>query len=93
VVGFESRAEAERFLKEFRERLAKFGLELHAEKTRLIEFGRYAAPNREKRGEGTPETFTFLGFTVSDVQPAASADRAPSDSTARNIGASPARSG
>jgi len=63
VVGFESRAEAERFLKEFRERLAKFGLELHAEKTRLIEFGRYAAPNREKRGEGTPETFTFLGFT------------------------------
>src|SRR6266404_5199687 len=63
VVGFESRAEAERFLKEFRERLAKFGLELHAEKTRLIEFGRYAAPNREKRGEGTPETFTFMGFT------------------------------
>ena len=53
----------ERFLGEFRERLAKFGLELHAEKTRLIEFGRYAAPNREKRGEGTPETFTFLGFT------------------------------
>src|SRR6266849_5995452 len=49
VVGFESRAEAERFLSEFRERLAKFGLELHAEKTRLIEFGRYAAPNREKR--------------------------------------------
>src|SRR6202171_2158371 len=63
VVGFESRAEAERFLGEFRERLAKFGLELHADKTRLIEFGRYAAPNREKRGEGTPETFTFLGFT------------------------------
>src|SRR6266404_1378002 len=63
VVGFESRAEAERFLEVFRERLAKFGLELHAEKTRLIEFGRYAAPNREKRGEGTPETFTFLGFT------------------------------
>src|SRR5207302_6776960 len=58
VVGFESRAEAERFLKEFRERLAKFGLELHAEKTRLIEFGRYAATNREKRGEGKPEAFT-----------------------------------
>jgi RNA-directed DNA polymerase len=63
VVGFESRAEAERFLEEFRERLARFGLELHAEKTRLIEFGRFAASNREKRGEGKPETFTFLGFT------------------------------
>src|SRR6202795_2346005 len=54
VVGFESRAEAGRFLEEFRERLAKFGLELHAEKTRLIEFGRFAALNREKRGEGKP---------------------------------------
>ena len=63
VVGFESRAEAERFLEEFRERLAKFGLELHLEKTRLIEFGRFAALSREKRGEGKPETFTFLGFT------------------------------
>ena len=63
VVGFESRAEAERFLEEFRERLLKFGLELHAEKTRLIEFGRFAAQSREQRGEGKPETFTFLGFT------------------------------
>src|ERR1700691_3501183 len=63
VVGFESRAEAERFLEEFRERLAKFGLELHLEKTRLIECGRFAALSREKRGEGKPETFTFLGFT------------------------------
>jgi group II intron reverse transcriptase/maturase len=63
VVGFESRAEAERFLEEFRDRLAKFGLELHAEKTRLIEFGRFAVQNREWRGEGKPETFTFLGFT------------------------------
>jgi len=63
VVGFESRAEAERFLSEFRERLAKFGLELHAEKTRLIEFGQYAERNRKQRGEGKPETFTFLGFT------------------------------
>ena len=61
--AFESRAEAERFLEEFRERLAKFGLELHAEKTRLIEFGRFAAQNRKQRGEGKPETFTFLGFT------------------------------
>src|SRR3954471_11480811 len=63
VVGFESRTEAERFLNEFRERLAKFGLELHPEKTRLIEFGRFAALHRERRGEGKPETFTFLGFT------------------------------
>jgi group II intron reverse transcriptase/maturase len=63
VVGFENRAEAEHFLKAFRERLAKFGLELNAEKTRLIEFGRFAARDRKKRGEGKPETFTFLGFT------------------------------
>jgi hypothetical protein len=63
VVGFESRMEAERFLKEFRERLAKFGLELHPEKTRLIQFGRFAAQNRKERGEGKPETFTFPGFT------------------------------
>jgi group II intron reverse transcriptase/maturase len=63
VVGFESRAEAERFLKDFQERLAKFGLEVHPEKTRLIEFGRSAATNRSARGEGKPETFTFLGFT------------------------------
>ena len=63
VVGFENRTEAERFLEEFRERLSKFGLELHAEKTRLIEFGRFAVQNREQRGERKPETFTFLGFT------------------------------
>ena len=63
VVGFESRTEAERFLGEFRERLAKFGLELHAEKTRLIEFGKHAERVRKQRGEGKPETFTFLGFT------------------------------
>ncbi len=63
VVGFEHRAEAERFLEEFRERLAKFGLELHPEKTRLIEFGRFAAANRRERGEGKPESLTFLGFT------------------------------
>jgi RNA-directed DNA polymerase len=63
VVGFENRAEAKRFLEAFRERLAKFGLELHAEKTRLIEFGRFAAQDRKQRGEAKPETFTFLGFT------------------------------
>ena len=63
VVGFESRTEAERFLGEFRERLARFGLELHGEKTRLIEFGKHAERIRKQRGEGKPETFTFLGFT------------------------------
>jgi RNA-directed DNA polymerase len=63
VVGFENRAEAEQFLEAFRGRLAKFGLELHADKTRLIEFGRFAARNRKQRGQGKPETFTFLGFT------------------------------
>jgi len=63
VAGFQHRAEAERFLREFPERLAKFGLEIHPEKTRLIEFGRFAEANRNERGEGKPETFTFLGFT------------------------------
>jgi group II intron reverse transcriptase/maturase len=63
VVGFEHREHAEQFLRAFRERLAAFGLELHPEKTRLIEFGRFAQVNRQQRGEGKPETFTFLGFT------------------------------
>src|SRR6266446_3169592 len=63
VLGFQHRTDAERFLREFRDRLAKFDLELHADKTRLIEFGRFAARNRKQRGEGKPETFTFLGFT------------------------------
>lgn len=63
VVGFQHRADAERFQQEFQERLAKFGLEMHPEKTRLIEFGRFAEANRKQRGEGKPETFTFLGFT------------------------------
>ena len=63
VMGFQQRAEAQRFLEALRERLRKFGLELHSEKTRLIEFGRFAASNRKQRGEGKPETFNFLGFT------------------------------
>ena len=63
VMGFEHRAEAERFLQDWRERLGKFGLELHPDKTRLIEFGRFAAEDRKRRGEGKPETFNFLGFT------------------------------
>ena len=63
VLGFQHREEADRFLEELQERLRKFGLELHPEKTRLIEFGRYAAERRAKRGAGKPETFNFLGFT------------------------------
>ena len=63
VVGFQHRDDAERFLREFAERLAKFGLSFHPTKTRLIEFGRYARANRRARGEGEPESFTFLGFT------------------------------
>jgi len=63
VLGFEHRMEAEAFLEPLRERMQKFGLELHTEKTRLIEFGRYAENRRQRRGEGKPETFDFLGFT------------------------------
>lgn len=63
VVGFQYESDAKKFQEELKERLLKFGLELHPDKTRLIEFGRYAAENRKKRGEGKPETFTFLGFT------------------------------
>jgi RNA-directed DNA polymerase len=63
VVGFEYRDDAERFWADLRGRLAKFTLELNAEKTRLIEFGRNAARDRQTRGLGKPETFTFLGFT------------------------------
>ena len=65
VVGFEHREEAEQFLTELRERFARFGLTLHPDKTRLIEFGRFAAANRRGRGDGKPETFNFLGFTHS----------------------------
>jgi hypothetical protein len=62
IVGFQYRDDAERFLAELRTRLAQFNLELAAEKTRLIEFGRFAAERRQKRGLGKPETFAFLGF-------------------------------
>lgn len=65
VVGFEHREDGERFLSELRERLSRFGLELHAQKTRLIEFGRHAEKDRQSRGEDKPETFNFLGFTHS----------------------------
>src|SRR5262249_19786747 len=65
VLGFQHRSDAERCLQELRGRFAKFGLELHPDKTRLLEFGRFAAERRAKRGLGKPETFDFLGFTHS----------------------------
>jgi RNA-directed DNA polymerase len=63
LAGFEHREDAERFLADLRERFAGFGLELAGEKTRLIEFGRFAARDRERRGDSKPPTFEFLGFT------------------------------
>jgi group II intron reverse transcriptase/maturase len=63
VVGFQFRTDAERFWTELQERMQKFCLELHPEKTRLLEFGPFAAENRRHRGLGKPETFAFLGFT------------------------------
>src|SRR5213594_1130626 len=63
VVGFQHQSDAARFHQELAERFAKFRLKLHPEKTRVIEFGRYAAERRKRRGQGKPETFNFLGFT------------------------------
>jgi hypothetical protein len=63
IVGFEHLGDAKQFLHDLRERFSKFGLELHPEKTRLVQFGRYAAERRAVRGLGKPETFDFLGFT------------------------------
>ena len=63
VAGFQYRDDAERFKRAVEERLGQFGLKLHPEKTRLIEFGRFARDNRRRRGQGKPDTFDFLGFT------------------------------
>ncbi len=63
VMGFQHRDDAERLLADLRERFAEFGLDLHPEKTRLLEFGRFAPRDRAERGQGKPETFDFLGFT------------------------------
>ncbi len=63
VAGFQYRSDAEQFYADLVQRFARFCLELNAEKTRLIEFGRFAAQNRRRRGLGKPETFSFLGFT------------------------------
>lgn len=65
VIGFQLRRDAEVLQRDLSRRLKEFGLELHPEKTRLIEFGMFAAANRERRGEKKPETFVFLGFTHS----------------------------
>lgn len=65
VVGFEHQSDAEQFHQELAARFAKFKLKLHPEKTRVIEFGRFAAKQRKARGQGKPETFNFLGFTHS----------------------------
>ena len=64
VVGFQHEIDARRFWDAMRDRLREFSLSLHPDKTRLIEFGRHAAQNREKRGLGKPATFTFLGFVL-----------------------------
>ncbi|MER8874880.1 reverse transcriptase domain-containing protein [Mesorhizobium sp. M0814] len=63
VLGFEYESDARRFLDAMRDRLGKFALSLHPDKTRLIQFGRFAATDRKRRGLGKPETFAFLGFT------------------------------
>jgi RNA-directed DNA polymerase len=63
ILGFQHQADADRFSENLQERLGMFGLELHPDKTRRIEFGRFAEQNRTRRGEGKPETFDFLGFT------------------------------
>jgi hypothetical protein len=63
VIGFQRKTDAERFWQELAERFRKFQLELHPEKTRLLEFGRFAAKSRQARGRGMPETFNFPGFT------------------------------
>jgi RNA-directed DNA polymerase len=63
IIGFEHKEDAERFLTQLRQRLERFKLQLHPDKTRLIRFGRFAAEKRKRHGEGKPETFGFLGFT------------------------------
>jgi reverse transcriptase-like protein len=63
IVGFQHEHEAKAFLDDLKERLRAFELTLHPEKTRLIRFGRHAAKQRERRGEGKPKAFDFLGFT------------------------------
>ena len=69
VAGFEHKGDARQFLADLRKRFAKFGLELHPDKTRLLQFGRYATERRAERGLGRPETFDFLGHADLGVMP------------------------
>ena len=86
VLGFQYRHEAERFLQELKERMTKFGLELHPVKTPLIEFGRFAAERRKQRGEnGRPETFNFLGLTIFAGQTERRAISPSSDRRSANV--------
>jgi RNA-directed DNA polymerase len=64
IIGFKNKADADQFRAELEERVKKFNLDLHSEETRLLEFGPFAIHNRKRRGEGKPETFNFLGFTL-----------------------------
>jgi hypothetical protein len=64
VVGFRDKADADQFRAELTERMKKFNLKLHPEKTRLLEFGPFAIDNRQRRGERKPETFNFLGWEI-----------------------------
>ena len=105
VVGFQHRSDAERLLDELRQRLKKFGLELHPQKTRIIEFGRFAARNRKARGLGKPETFAFLAHGIGPVRSAIEPKRKRADQIPQEAGTedrsqcatlkvqSPARSG
>jgi hypothetical protein len=67
VLGFQHKSEAEQCWQELAERLRKFRLELHPDKTRLLEFGPFAVENRMRRGQGKPETFDFLGFSAANA--------------------------
>ncbi|WP_349632771.1 hypothetical protein [Mesorhizobium mediterraneum] len=75
MVGFEHEADARRFWDMMRQRLQEFALQLHLEKTRLIEFGRYAAQARRRKGLGKPETFNFLGLRSSAARPGMAGSR------------------
>jgi RNA-directed DNA polymerase len=87
IIGFQHEAEARRFLEIMRARLKKFSLSLHPDKTRLIEFGRFAVANRKRRGLGKPETFNSLGVYLHQRQvPARSLPDQAEDSAGPHAG-------
>jgi len=92
VVGFEHQEDAQRFLADLRERFAKFALELHPEKTRLIEFGRHAAERRRARGLGKPETFEFLASRTCAGRPGPGASGSSASRSRSGCGPSCGRS-